>query len=87
MNRNMQFDTPSASHAPLRRRLTLLALVAVAAEFGAAMPIMPAVAGQKQQQQGKNAATTVAQSGLVASMTSNVINEEEVCLSVCLSVP
>ena len=31
MNRNLQFDTSSPSHAPLRRRLTLLALVAVGA--------------------------------------------------------
>jgi Purple acid Phosphatase, N-terminal domain/Calcineurin-like phosphoesterase len=31
MNRNMQVDTSSASRAPLRRRLTLLALVAVGA--------------------------------------------------------
>jgi hypothetical protein len=31
MNRNMQFDTSSASHVPLRRRITLLALVVIAA--------------------------------------------------------
>jgi Purple acid Phosphatase, N-terminal domain/Calcineurin-like phosphoesterase len=31
MNRNMQFDTSSASHAPMRRRMALLALVALAA--------------------------------------------------------
>ena len=31
MNRNMKFDTSSASHLPVRRRMTLLALVAIGA--------------------------------------------------------